>query len=298
MYFSHLLKYLLSNDIKFIVNVKTSDLVSIQIGGNAKIAVFPKNIEELVNIFTILDDTKYVLIGNGTNCYFTDDYYDSPIISTRFIKNVIVDKNNIIAECGNSINSICKIASKNNLSGIEFAYGIPGSIGGGVYMNAAAFGDSLSSIVLCSTVYDKKSKTTYKITQNEHRFNTKSSIFQKEGLYVLETTLQLKEGKSKEIEQKMLFNLNKRINTQPLDMPNAGSVFVNPKNKSASAIIDSLGLKGYSIGDAQISTKHAGFIVNIGNAKAKDFNDLISYIKYTVKEKYNIILNEEIIFIN
>ncbi|MBQ8145264.1 MAG: UDP-N-acetylmuramate dehydrogenase [Clostridia bacterium] len=298
MYFSYLLKYLFNNSVKFILNVKTADLVSFKIGGKAKIAVFPKNINEFIDILTILNDTKFVIIGNGTNCYFTDDYFDHPIVSTRLLNKAYVDKNVVTAECGCTINSICKIALKSELSGLEFAYGIPGSIGGGVYMNASAFGDSFSSVILSSKVYDKKSKATYTITKEEHRFDTKHSIFKDGNLYVLESTFGLNDGKCNEINQLMLKNMNKRINTQPLDMPSAGSVFIKPDGPSASALIDSLGLKGYSVGDAQVSKKHAGFIVNNGNAKATEVNELISHIKHLVNEKYNIALKEEIIYIN
>lgn len=297
MYFSELINYLVDNSIKFLINEKTANLVSMQVGGPAKIIVFPKRVSELVEILNILDNNRFVLIGNGTNCFFTDDYLNCPVISTKFINKVSVTENTIKAECGCSINNICKIALKNNLTGLEFAYGIPGSIGGAVYMNASAFGGMFSCIVISSLVYNKRNKCIYSITQNEHAFGHKSSVFQNEELYLLETTLQLTNGTFNEINHKMCEYLEKRISSQPFDMPSAGSVFIKPGEISASEIIDRLGLKGYAIGSAQISKKHAGFIVNTGNASAKDINRLISYIKSKVKTEYGISLKEEIIYI-
>ena len=297
MYFSALLKYLVNNHVKFSINVKTSELVSIKIGGTGKIAIFPKSIDELISILDILADNNYILLGNGTNCYFTDYNFDIPIISTKFINNVSFENNYLIAECGSSVNSICKLALKKELSGLEFAYGIPGSVGGAIYMNASAFGDSFSSVVIKSKAYDKKSRQIYTLSKEEHLFNTKSSIFQNKELLILESYLQLKNGNFEEIHKKMLTYMKKRTSTQPLNVPSAGSIFVNPSFKSASSMIDSLGLKGFSIGDAQISTKHAGFIINKGKASASDLNSLISFIKNKIKEKYNIELKEEVIFL-
>lgn len=298
MYFSELVDYLVDNNINHNFNAKTADLVSMQVGGTAKLVVFPKETLQLIEIFKILDNNKFILIGNGTNCYFTDNYLDCPIISTKYINRTSVFENTINAECGCSVNSVCKIALNNNLSGLEFAYGIPGSIGGAVYMNASAFGGMFSNVVINSMVYDKERKSVYTITKDSHAFSHKSSIFQSRDLYVLNTTMQLKACNNDLIKQKMREYLKKRISTQPLDMPNAGSVFIKPKEAFASLLIDKLGLKGYSIGGAQISTKHAGFIVNTGNASANDINALVLYIKSKVKKEYNIDLKEEIILLN
>ena len=165
-------------------------------------------------------------------------------------------------------------------------------------MNASAFGGMFSNVVINSMVYDKKRKCVYTITKDSHAFSHKSSIFQNRDLYILNTTMQLKACNNDLIKQKMREYLKKRISTQPLDMPNAGSVFIKPKEAFASLLIDKLGLKGYSIGGAQISTKHAGFIVNTGNASANDINALVLYIKSKVKKEYNIDLKEEIILLN
>ncbi len=294
---SELLEYLKNNSIKFVSPVKTADLVSFKVGGSGKIAVFPKTITQLTDVIEFIKQEKYVILGNGSNCYFTDDFFDGIIIVTSRLNKIEVENNTIIANCGANINSLCRFAMENNLSGLEFAYGIPGTVGGGVYMNASAFGGCFSDVVLSSTVLHIDSGAIFELDSEKHCFNIKKSIFQKKKLCLLATKFKLNYSNANEILEKMNAYRQKRKETQPLNMPSAGSTFVKPEKNHASFLIDKAGLKGFSVGEAQISEKHAGFIVNRGKATAKDVKELIKYIKSVVFEKFYVDLKEEIIYL-
>lgn len=294
---SRLLDYLSSNCIKYISPIKTADLVSFRVGNIGKIAVFPKNIQELCEILSIVKNEKFVVIGNGTNCYFTDNLYDGVIIVTTKINDVSYLNDGVVAECGASINTVCKVACANSLEGLEFAYGIPGTVGGCVRMNASAFGGCMADVVLSSTVLDVKSGEIYDLCREEHFFDKKSSIFKNSSLVLLNTKFSLPLGDKMEIKSKMDLNFQKRKDSQPLDFHSAGCVFVKPKDSYASYLIDKAGLKGFSVGNAQVSTKHAGFIVNRGNALSKDVNELILHIKKTVFDMFSVELEKEIIYL-
>ena len=292
-----LLDYLSNNNVQCKSPVNTADLVSFKIGGVGSIAVFPKTIEQLCHIVNIVKNDRFVVLGNGTNCYFTNDYFDAVIIVTSGINKVVACDNVIFAECGASLNSVCKLALSNSLTGIEFAFGIPGTVGGAVTMNASAFGGGFSEIVVKSSALDIVSGKIVELNQAAHIFATKKSIFQSGKMCLLSTQIQLSVGVKKEIKEKMYGFLKRRILSQPINMPNAGSTFVKPKEDYAARLIDKAGLKGYTIGGAQVSTKHAGFIVNLGNATASDVNNLINYIKNDIYKKFNVELNEEIIYL-
>ena len=294
---SNLLDYLSENCIKFKTPVNTSNLVSFKVGGIGNIAIFPSSVSELCSIIRLIKTEKFVVLGKGTNCYFTDDFYDGIIVVTNNINSVFAADNIIYAECGASVNSVCNKALEYNLSGLEFAYGIPGTVGGAIYMNASAFGGCFADVLLKSKVLDIDSGKVFEIENIEHEFNVKKSVFQKGDLFLLGSYFSLVYSKKEIIEQKMREILQKRIDTQPLNLPSAGSTFVRPKNNYASRLIDLAGLKGYTIGGAQVSAKHSGFIVNIGNATAKDVRELIMYIKKVVYDKFTINLEEEILYL-
>lgn len=292
-----LTSYLKDNGIEFYLNFNTSNLVSISVGGCAKIVVYPKNIKELIDIVR-LSEKSFVILGNGTNSFFTDSFLNKVVIVTSKINQVKIEHDIIIAKCGASINRCCMVAKENCLSGLEFSYGIPGTIGGAITMNASAFGCSFDKLVLESTAYDIENDIVVELSYNKHYFDIKNSIFRSNSFILLETKLKLNYDEMHSISKKMHENLVKRIETQPLNLPNSGSTFKRPMLGYASKLIDDAGLKGYTIGGAQISTKHAGFIVNIGNATANDVLCLISYVKKVIKEKYNILLEEEVVFID
>ena len=286
-------------NVKYINNANTSSLNSFKVGGYARLVVYPNCLFEFCDILDVIvgNKFKFVILGNGTNVYF-GDYFDGIIIVTKHLSAVTVEENYLTALCGTDLTLSANYAYKNALTGLEFAYGIPGTVGGALYMNASAFGKSISQIVYKSIVYDLFEKRIREIYCDEHKFEEKSSVFLKEKRYVvIKAVFNLSYGKTDLINEKMQAYMSRRIESQPLNLPSAGSVFVKPKNNFASKLIDEAGLKGTKIGGIEVSQKHAGFFVNTSNGTAKDVNDLIFYVKSVIKEKYNIHLKEEIIFI-
>ena len=297
MDFSSLFSFLDKHGIKYKKCVKTASLVSIKIGGIASIVVYPDTLEQLCYIVKFINNKfKYFILANGTNTFFCD-YYDGVVILTRNIKKICLSENEIIAECGVSLTECAMYAYENSLCGMEFAYGIPGTIGGGVYINASAYNGAMSNIVKECLVYDIKNDSIYTLKNKDIRFSNKNSIFINREYVILNARLSLSFGTQNNIKPLMESYIKKRVLTQPLNLPSAGSVFKRPKNNYASKLIDDAGLKGYCIGEAQISTKHAGFIINKGNATPKDMNDLIKFVKSEIKRKFNINLEEEIIYV-
>ena len=292
--------FLIENEIDYKLNQKASDLVSIKVGGYVDIVAYPSSFKEICLLLNYLieSSTKYFLLGNGTNLYFSDKDYNGVVIVTKKLNQIYINDGCIACDTGASINQVCLFARRNSLSGLEFAYGIPGTIGGALYMNASAFGGSFSDVVLKSIVYDKKTKSIRVLQAKEHLFDKKQSVFSLESqLILLKTYLSLQKDNKEKIELKMKENAKKRVITQPLDMPSAGSVFKRPKNGYASKLIDECGLKGLRIGGAEVSRKHAGFIVNLGDASASDINKLIQIIKKEVYNRFQVRLDEEILFV-
>jgi len=294
---STLLDFFNNNSVKYLSPVNTANLVSFKVGGMGKIAAFPDNTEVLKRVLLEVGDEKSVVLGKGTNCYFTDNLFDGTIIVTTGLNDISISDNVICAECGVTLNNLCRFALENELSGLEFAYGIPGTVGGAVCMNASAFGGCFSNIVHSSSAFDYKNKIAFELDAREHNFGTKNSVFRSEPLCVLSTRLNLVRGNKKDIKAKMDEYINRRKTTQPLDLPSAGSTFVRPKNTYASYLIDQAGLKGCRVGGAMVSMKHAGFIVNCGGATAKDVKELINHIKSVVYDKFSVTLEEEIIYL-
>lgn len=280
-------------------NVKTADLVSLKVGGTARAVVYPKTIEHFCSILEWLcvNKEKYYILCHGTNTYFKDNLYDGIVLSTKYLNKVHIQDQNIIAECGASLLKCCEIARRKSLTGLEFAFGIPGGIGGALYMNASAYEKSISEIISSSVVYDITTKTKIKLVNEQHLFENKNSIFQHKNFIVLSTTLKLNSDDSKMIANNMDETISSRLNKQPCDIPNAGSVFKRPKNQFASKLIDRAGLKGFTIGGASVSTMHAGFIVNTGNATSNDIKELTNYIQNRIEFLFGIKLEKEIIFV-
>ena len=296
--FSALISFLDNLSVEYEKEAKTAPLVSFRVGGRAKLVAMPTSIIDFCAIIRYLNINKfkYFILCQGTNTYFSK-YYDGIVISTRKLSQAFVSDNYLIAYCGASVFKCCELAKENSLSGFEFAYGIPGGIGGGIYMNASAFGNSFSDIVAESLIYDIKSDAIKIITNKEHKFNIKHSIFNDYNYVLLSTTLRLTFSDKQVISECMERILNKRLSSQPIDLPSAGSAFKRPCGMYASKLIDDAKLKGKAFGDAQVSEQHAGFIVNMGNATAENVNSLIKYIKSRILKKFNVKLEEEIIYV-
>lgn len=281
--------------------VSMSNYTTMQVGGIAPVVAFVRNVEELITAVREAKNNgvKFTVIGNGSNVIFSDDGFDGLVIITTEMKKFSVEDNLIKADCGASLTRLAVTAQRASLTGMEFAYGIPGSIGGGVYMNAGAFDGSMSDIVLSSICYDTKNDSIRKIDREEHAFRYRESIYTHNPNYIiLAVMLELKPGKIETIVGKMNENIRARKKKQPLEYPSAGSIFKRPVGFYAGELIEKSGLKGYRIGGAEVSEKHAGFIINRGGATADDVMRLISHVKTTVFLNHSVELECEVKYLD
>lgn len=280
--------------------IAMSNYTSMQVGGIASIIASVRNAEELITAVREAKNhyIKYVVIGNGSNVVFSDKGFDGLVIYTGEMKNYSVENNIIKADCGASISRVAIAAQKAELTGLEFAYGIPGTVGGGVFMNAGAFGGDMSDVVVSTICYDTRSDCIRKFDNAEHQFTYRESIYSKNPhLIILAVMMELVPGKMSDIISKMNQNIRARKEKQPLEFPSAGSVFKRPVGHYAGELIEKCGLKGYRIGGAEVSEKHAGFIINRGDATASDIMNLVQHIKNTVFDNYGVELECEIRYI-
>ena len=277
-----------------------------RIGGCAEYAVFPRSVDELVFALNVCKNQgiRYIVAGNGSNLLFSDEGFCGVVIFTSKMSSCeYVHKDGAVyvkVECGKSLTELASEAGKkHSLSNLEFAYGIPGTVGGAVYMNAGAYGGQMSEVIVETEYFDLSDGKIKIISKDEQNPSYRHSIFQEHPEYiVVSTTLRLTPGNAEEIFALMSKNMSSRKEKQPLELPNAGSVFKRPAdNIFPGKLIEDAGLKGYTVGGAQVSEKHAGFIVNIGGATSRDVLLLIEHVKQTVFEKNAIMLECEIIFI-
>lgn len=260
---------------------------SFKIGGEAECYIKVTDIEEVKEILKITNTHKLSLtiIGNGTNLLVKDNGIKG-IVAKINIKNTKINEDNIVTVgAGNTLAEIAQVLMQNNLTGFEELAGIPGSIGGAIRMNAGAHGKEIKDVIISATVIDYIGNIK-KFKNEEMAFEYRNSIFSKEKYIILEAELQLEKGNKEEIKEKMQGFANWRKEKQPLEYPNAGSTFKRGNGFITAALIDECGLKGTQIGGAQISNKHAGFIINTGNATAKDVLDLVELTKKEILNKY------------
>lgn len=273
---------------------------SFHIGGVAELLIYPATAEALCTIVDYLRqiEMKHVVLGRMTNLLFTDEDYCGAVVCTSHIKGITQDGPAVIAECGVTLAELCRYLRDASLTGHEFAYGIPGSVGGAVFMNAGAGGKEMSDILRTVTYYDAKEGKVHTIPADACGFAYRSSVFQSSpDRLILRAEFMLAPGDKAAIQADMDARMAKRAATQPLEYPNAGSTFKRNGQCIVSKLIDETGLKGLRVGDAEVSCKHAGFIVNRGNATARDVRQLIRQIKEIILEKHGITLSEEILFI-
>ena len=270
-----------------------------KIESHAKFAAFPKNEQELCSILPLAKahGIKARVLGNGSNVLFSSRGISGLTVFTSEMNEISVCGNTVLAECGAKLSALCRAAQKNGLCGAEFAFGIPGSVGGAVYMNAGAYGGEISDILIESTCFDTENEQIVKLSAKEHEFAYRSSIFQKGKLIVLSSLFRFTPGNALEAEKKMKEYSEKRKASQPLNYPNAGSIFKRPAVGFSGKYIEDAGLKGFTVGGAQVSEKHAGFIVNIGGATSDDVLTLINKIKDEIFCKFGVKLETEIIYI-
>ena len=270
-----------------------------KIGGPADFFVEVEEEEKLLKLIKLLKELKlpYFILGGGSNLLVADEGFRGVVVKIANCELPALPAGGrianfkIIAGAGVSLGRLVELAAKNSLTGLEFAAGIPGTVGGAVRGNAGAWGQAIGDRVKRVKVLTPQGEIKW-IGASDCHFSYRQSRFKKTKEIILEVELELEKGNKKEIQEKISQNLAKRA-TQPKE-PSAGCIFVNPKPLVAGELIDKCGLKGKRIGDAQISPKHANFIVNLGKAKAADVNKLIKLIKEKVKEKFGVELEEEI----
>lgn len=260
-----------------------------------KYLVYPKNSEELINILKELkkENIKYYFLGNGSNIILSMKYYDGVIIKLDKMNTINYDGNLVTADAGCSLIKLAMDTIDKSLSGLIFATGIPGQVGASTAMNAGAYNSDMASVVKKVTILDENLQVK-ELNNSDLLFSYRDSYLKKNpNLIVLSTTFELTPGIKEEMLAKVSERKNKRMASQPLNMPSAGSVFRNPENMYAGELIEKCNLKGYNINGAEVSLKHANFIVNTGGATGEDIIELINKIQKEVKEKYNVELKLE-----
>lgn len=290
------LKNILENaNIELFLDEGLSNYTSFKIGGNADYIIKPKNVEELIYTIKSVANLKipYYFLGNGSNILVSDDGYRGAVILTSGLNEMSVSGDILTCQAGATVARLCGFALESNLSGLEFAFGIPGSVGGGIYMNAGAYGGEIKDILI-SCCYLDKDGNKFEITGDQLELSYRHSFFTDKNYFIYSGKFKLLPDNASEIKLKMDDYLNRRKTKQPLEYPSCGSTFKRPENGYASALIDECGLKGYKIGGAQVSEKHAGFIINCGNATCKDVLSLIEHVQNVVLEKKGILLECEV----
>ena len=298
-----IINFLKESNIEFEENVAGARLCSFKVGGNIRVLVKPKNVDQLTGLYAFLNenDIDNVLLGRGSNVVVSDNGFDGVVVSLGEFSKIgldVTDENCIVAGAGASMASLANFAHQNGLAGLEFAHGIPGSVGGGVYMNAGAYGGEISQVLESCLAFDMDSGMLCVVDGADCDFSYRHSAFMDyKNLIVLFATFELKKGNTDEIKAKMDEYKAKRVASQPLEYPSAGSTFKRPEGYFAGKLIEDCGLKGYAIGGAQVSEKHAGFVINKGGATATDIENLVAHIQKTVKEKFDVSLECEIEFV-
>ena len=285
---------------KVVNNPKMSDYTTYKVGGNALALVYPNDVEDLIKLINYLKENKikFKILGNGSNLIFSDETYDGVLIKLSEFNNLEINDTVVTVGSGYNLVKLSLKTARMGLSGLEFAAGIPGTIGGAVFMNAGAYKMDMGYIVSEVKVLtpDMTIKTLY---NKDLDFHYRSSFLQKNKDYIcLEAKLVLKHGDVDKIMAVIADRKQRRLLTQPLEYPSAGSVFRNPENDYAGRLIEELGYKGKNIGGAYVSEKHANFIINKNHATASDVRNLINEIKEKVKEKYGIELIVEQEFVD
>ncbi len=283
----------------YIVDAPMNEYTTFKIGGKADILIQPRSNDELIEIIKKAKEFSVHLtfIGNGSNLLVLDGGIRGAVI--KFGQNMAksyVDGDVIFAESGITLARLANIAVENQLTGFEFASGIPGTLGGGIVMNAGAYKGELKDVITEVTALCEDG-TIKTFNNGELDFSYRHSIFTDSSMLILSAKIKLQKGKVDDIKEYMSELAQKRRNSQPLEYPSAGSAFKRPVNGYAAAMIDSSGLKGYTVGGAQVSEKHAGFVINKGNATAADIVQLLEDVKEKVFKEHNTMLEPEIIII-
>ena len=275
---------------------------SFRTGGPVRALAYPSDLSSLTKLCCILKEHELapLMLGNCTNIVFPDEGMSEvfAMCTEKLTKLFLLPDGAIYAECGVPLSRLAAFAQQNGLAGLEFASGIPGSVGGGVMMNAGAYGGELKDAVESVVCYYLPEQRLYEVTAEKCQFGYRDSFFKKlPGNVIISAVFRLHEGDKDEIAAKMRELNERRRDKQPLDLPSAGSAFKRPEGHYAAALIDEAGLKGFSVGGAQVSEKHAGFIVNTGNATSADIHELMKQVRKRVYDNSQMLLEPEIILL-
>ena len=278
-------------------DVPMSKYTTFRIGGNASVMLTPTTDEQLASIIKKCkeDNIKPFIIGNGSNMLISDKGLDTVVINMcrPDPKIELVNGDTVVCDAGATMSKVCNFALENGLTGLEFAFGIPGSAGGAAYMNAGAYGGEMKDVLVECRHIDSDGNFG-SLRGEELGLAYRTSAYEHNGYIITTLVMKLSKGNKDEIRAKMQELLQRRKDKQPLEYPSAGSTFKRPEGYFAGALIEECGLKGYSVGGAQVSEKHAGFVINKGDASAKDVLDLIKYIQDKVLSEKGVMLEPEV----
>ncbi|WP_315119031.1 UDP-N-acetylmuramate dehydrogenase [uncultured Clostridium sp.] len=295
--FAILLEKILGTD-----NVKIDEPMknhtSFRIGGPVDILVTPESYDQVKEVIEVCKKSNMplLILGNGSNLLVRDGGVRGVIMKLCKLSDIKVEGNRIIAQSGALLSKVSSIAAQNCLAGFEFASGIPGSIGGALTMNAGAYNGEISQVIESAYVIDNNGEFK-RLAKEELELDYRMSSIMKHGYTVLEAVLNLNNGEKEKIYGRIQDLSQRRREKQPLEYPSAGSTFKRPQGYFAAKLIEDSGLKGANVGDAEVSKKHSGFIINKGNATAKDIIELIEVVQKTVREKYDIDLHTEVMIV-
>ena len=277
-------------------NENMANHTTFKCGGNASLYVAPNSQDELVEVLKVLREANYpyMVIGNGSNLLVKDEGYDGAIVEVdKKISEIDVRGEEIIVEAGAKLSKVATIAMENDLANFEFAHGIPGNMGGAVVMNAGAYGGEMKDVLKWVKVIDQNGEV--KTLENEElELGYRTSRVMKEKMIVLEACIKLELGVMGEIADVMALLMSKRKASQPLEYPSAGSTFKRPEGYYAGKLVQDAGMKGYRVGDAMVSDKHSGFVINCGNATATEVIQVIKDVQAKVKEEFGVDLEPEV----
>lgn len=282
---------------RYAENESMSLHTTFKIGGNARLIVYPESEEQICEIIKTAnaENIRLIAIGNGSNLLVDDDGIDAcvMILAEGFGKISLIDEETVFAQAGAKLISLCRFAYENSLTGLEFAYGIPGSCGGGAFMNAGAYGGEMKDVLYKCSHVDRNGNTGF-LENEQLELSYRHSAYYDNDCIITGLYLKLKKGNQAEIKEKMNDLISRRRDKQPLEYPSAGSTFKRPEGYFAGALIQECGLKGKAVGGAQVSEKHAGFIINKGGATCRDVLELCDICADTVFREKGIRLEREI----
>lgn len=272
---------------KILIDERLSEHTTFKVGGPCKAFISVNSGECLTELIRLADtyEYPYFVMGKGSNLLFDDKGFNGVVfhLGSDFSDIKLLDDTTISAEAGCSLINVCRFAYENGLGGLEFAFGIPGSVGGAVYMNAGAYGGEIKDVITSAKAVNKGEIADFDI--EDMKLSYRHSIFQENDFIVTEAVFKLFKKDKSEIKALMDEYLNRRKSKQPLEYPNSGSTFKRPTGQFAGKLIEDSGLRGFSVGEAEVSNKHCGFVINKGNATFKDVTELIKRVQETVKEK-------------